>query len=138
LVYYLKQSTIRLAAVPMKGWTCTKWTINGTNINDDLIDYTLNGATVATAIFEQNLPSGVAEKRASSNNLTIYPNPAETQINFSEDVSGNGYIYSSGGNLAKQIYVFGNGINISDLSSGVYVLVIETESQSYKGSFIKK
>ena len=112
--------------------------VNGTNISDDLIDYTLNGTTIATAIFEQNLPSGVAEKRASSNNLTIYPNPAETQINFSEDVSGNAYIYSSGGSLVKQIYVFGNGINISDLSSGVYVLVIETESQSYKGSFIKK
>lgn len=138
LVYYLKQSTIRLAAVPMKGWTCTKWIVNGTNISDDLIDYTLNGTTIATAIFEQNSPSGVAEKRASSNNLTIYPNPAETQINFSEDVSGNAYIYSSGGSLVKQIYVFGNGINISDLSSGVYVLVIETESQSYKGSFIKK
>ena len=138
LVYYLKQSTIRLAAVPMKGWTCTKWTINGTNINDDLIDYTLNGVTVATAIFEQNTPSGVAEARVSSNNLTIYPNPAETQINFSEDLSGNAYIYSSSGSLVKQIYVFGNGINISDLSSGVYVLVIETENQSYKGSFIKK
>lgn len=138
LVYYLKQSTIRLAAVPMKGWTCTKWTINGTNINDDLIDYTLNGVTVATAIFEQNTPSGVAEARMSSNSLAIYPNPAETQINFSEDLSGNAYIYSSSGSLVKQIYVFGNGINISDLSSGVYVLVIETENQSYKGSFIKK
>ena len=138
LVYYLKQSAVRLTAVPMKGWTCTKWNINGTNINDDLVDYTLNGATIATAIFEQNSTDGVIEIETSNVNLTIYPNPAESQLNFSEDLRGNAYIYNTGGSLIKQIYVWGSGINISDLNSGLYILVIETENQSYKGSFIKK
>jgi hypothetical protein len=138
LVYYLKQSAIRLAAVPMKGWICTKWIINGTSINDDLIDYTLNGTTVATAVFEQSIASGVAEMRLSSNNLKIYPNPTETQINFSEDLSGSAVIYNTDGRIVKQIYVYGNGINISDLISGLYILVIETENQSYRGNFIKK
>jgi len=104
-----------------------------------LIDYTLNGATIATAVFEQSGATKVAEAKASGNdNLTIYPNPAETQINFSKDISGNAYIYSSNGCLVKQIYVYGNGINVSDLTSGVYVLLIETDNQSYRGSFIKK
>jgi hypothetical protein len=138
LVYYLKQSTIRLAAVPMKGWTCTKWTINGTHINDDLIDYTLNGATVATAVFEQNSSTQVAETRVSSNNLTIYPNPAETQINFSEELSGNAVIYNTDGRIVKQIYVYGNGINISDLISGLYILVVESDNQTWQGKFTKK
>jgi len=136
--YYLKGTTVTFAGVPMNGWICKKWTINGTDIDKDMVDYTLNSATVATAVFEQNSPSGVVETKAASNNLTIYPNPAETQINFSEDLSGNAVIYNTDGRIMKQIYVYGSGINISDLTSGFYILVIETENQSYKGSFIKK
>lgn len=135
--YILKQSTVRLAAVPMKGWTCAKWIINGTNISSDLIDYTLNGATVATVVFEQNSGSGVSQVKVS-NNLSIYPNPAETQINFSENLSGNAVIYNTEGKIMKHIYVYGNGINISDLSSGIYVVVVETDNGTFKGDFIKQ
>jgi hypothetical protein len=137
-VYYLKGNTVRLAAVPMKNWTCTKWTINGADITNDLIDYTLNSTTIATAVFEQNSSTGIGQVRSANNNLTIYPNPANSHINFSENVNGNAYIYSSNGVLAKQIYVLGNGINVSDLQTGLYVLVIESENQTYKSSFIKE
>lgn len=137
-IYTLKQSIVRLAAVPMKGWTCAKWIINGTNINGDFIDYTLNSATVATVVFEQNSGSGVSQTKASNNNLSIYPNPAETQINFSENLSGNAVIYNTDGKVMKHIYVYGNGINISDLSSGVYVVVVETEDGTFIGNFIKE
>ena len=135
--YILKQSTVRLAAVPMKGWTCAKWIINGTNISSDFIDYTLSSATVATVVFQQNSGSGVSQVKVS-NNLSIYPNPAETQINFSENLSGNAVIYNTDGKIIKQTYVYGNTINISDLSSGVYIVTIETENDTYKGNFIKK
>lgn len=138
LVYYLKQSSIRLAAVPMKGWSCTKWVINSTNINDDLVDYSLNGATIATAVFEQNGSNSISQVKSSANNLSIYPNPAETQINFSENLSGKAIIYNTEGKVIKQTYVYGNSINISDLSSGVYIVAIETENDSYKGNFMKK
>ena len=137
-VYYLKQSSIRLAAVPMKGWSCTKWVINSTNINDDLVDYTLNDATIATANFEQNSTNSISKVKSAGNNLSIYPNPAETQINFSENLSGNAVIYNTDGKIIKQTYVYGNTINISDLSSGVYIVAIETENDSFKGNFIKK
>jgi hypothetical protein len=137
-VYYLKQSSIRLAAVPMKGWSCTKWVINSTNINDDLVDYTLNDATIATANFEQNAINSMSQMKSAGNNLSIYPNPAETQINFSENLSGNAVIYNTDGKIIKQTYVYGNTINISDLSSGVYIVSIETENDSFKGNFIKK
>ena len=73
----------------MKGWSCTKWVINTTNINDDLVEYTLNGATIATAVFEQSVSSSISQLKSSNNNLTIYPNPTETQINFSATLSGN-------------------------------------------------
>ncbi|MEA4936310.1 MAG: T9SS type A sorting domain-containing protein [Paludibacter sp.] len=135
--YILKQSTVRLAAVPMKGWTCVKWIINGTNISSDFIDYTLSSATVATVVFQQNSGSGVSQVKVS-NNLSIYPNPAETQINFSENLSGNAVIYNTEGKIMKHIYVYGNGINISDLSSGIYVVVVETDNGTFKGDFIKK
>jgi hypothetical protein len=135
--YILKQSTVRLAAVPMKGWTCAKWIINGTNISSDFIDYTLSSATVATVVFQQNSGSGVSQVKVS-NNLSIYPNPAETQINFSENLSGNAVIYNTDGKIIKQTYVYGNTINISDLSSGVYIVTIETENDTYKGNFIKE
>lgn len=137
-VYYLKGSAVRFAGIPMNNWTCKKWIINGTNIDSDMVDYTLNSPTVATVVFEQNFDTKVTETRAANNNLTIYPNPAETQINFSEDINGNAIIYNADGRVIKQVYVFGNGINISDLTSGLYILVIETENQSYRGNFIKK
>ncbi|MPM91946.1 hypothetical protein SDC9_139080 [bioreactor metagenome] len=121
----------------MKGWTCVKWIINGTNISSDFIDYTLSSATVATVVFQQNSGSGVSQVKVS-NNLSIYPNPAETQINFSENLSGNAVIYNTEGKIMKHIYVYGNGINISDLSSGIYVVVVETDNGTFKGDFIKK
>lgn len=138
LVYYLKQSSIRLAAVPMKGWSCTKWVINTTNINDDLVEYTLNGATIATAVFEQSVSSSIPQLKSSNNNLTIYPNPTETQINFSETLCGNAVIYNTEGRIMKQTYVYGNSVNVSDLTSGLYIIAIDTDYDTYKGSFIKK
>ena len=138
LVYYLKQSSIRLAAVPMKGWSCTKWVINTTNINDDLVEYTLNGATIATAVFEQSVSSSIPQLKSSNNNLTIYPNPTETQINFSETLCGNVVIYNTEGRIMKQTYVYGNSVNVSDLTSGLYIIAIDTDYDTYKGNFIKK
>lgn len=135
-IYYLKQSTIRLAAVPMKGWTCAKWIINGTNISSDFIDYTLNSATVATVVFEQNSGNGVSQAKVS-NNLSIYPNPAETHINLSENLSGDAIIYNADGRIVKQTYVYGNKVNVSDLTSGLYIIAIETDNDTYKGNFIK-
>ncbi|MDR1120625.1 MAG: T9SS type A sorting domain-containing protein [Dysgonamonadaceae bacterium] len=140
-VYYLAGTTVTFSGVPMNGWKCEKWIINGTDVNSDMIDYTLNTATVATAVFEQNSSTGTevfSLRAANDNNLTIYPNPADTHVSFSENISGNASIYSSNGNLVKQVYVLGNSINVSDLTAGIYVLVVENENQSYRGSFIKQ
>lgn len=139
LTYYLKGNTVRLTAVPMKGWTCEKWTINGMDIEEDMIDYTLEESTIATAVFnKKDLPTKINQYKNSDNDLAIFPNPTEAQINFSEHIRGNAVIYGTDGKIVKQIYVYGNGINVSDLIPGWYVLVIETENQSYKGNFMKK
>lgn len=135
--YYLKGDIVKLAAIPMQGWKCARWKINDTNIDDDMVHYTLTGSTVATAIFEQESSTGI-DKISSMNNLTIYPNPASNVIYLSEEMNGRGSIYSADGRLIKDLYVFGKGVDISDLSAGVYVLSINSRQNNYKGNFIKK
>lgn len=138
VVYYLKQSLIRLAAVPMQGWSCSKWVINSTNIIDDLVEYTLDGATIAIAFFEQNASSINPQLKSPNKNLNIYPNPAETQINFSETLNGDAVIYDTEGRIVKKTYIYGNNINVSDLTSGFYLIAIVTDKGIHQGNFVKK
>lgn len=131
----LKGHIIRLVAIPMQGWTC-KWNINGTIVSDDMIDYTLNDKILATAIFSQEIGNALSND-VISQNITLFPNPTQSQINFSEILNGNVIIYKADGVKVKQLHVVGNGINVSDLESGLYIMTIETESKILKGTFVK-
>ena len=135
--YALNGSIIRLAAEPMQGWICKRWDINSTSIIDDMIDCTINGSTIATAIFEQVSGAGISNAPIAQN-LELFPSPAENQISFSDNLNGNAVIYNSEGKVVKQFHIYGNGISISDLNSGLYVVVIETNNGTFKGNFIKK
>ena len=135
--YALNGSIIHLAAVPMQGWICKRWDINSTGIIDDMIDYTITGSTIATAIFEQVSGAGISNAPMVQN-LELFPNPAETQINFSDNLDGNAVIYNSGGKVVKQLHIYGNGISISNLNSGLYIVVVVTNNGTFKGNFIKK
>ncbi|WP_299673318.1 T9SS type A sorting domain-containing protein [uncultured Tenacibaculum sp.] len=71
-------------------------------------------------------------------NITIYPNPAKNKLKIQSDININSIkLYNS---LGKEIGLYNNSdeIDVSNLSHGMYLLVVKTEkSKTYK-RFIKK
>ncbi|MDR3706175.1 MAG: T9SS type A sorting domain-containing protein [Paludibacteraceae bacterium] len=134
--YYLKGNAINLAGVPMKGYECTKWVINGQEVASDMVDYTVSDTTTAIAVFSATNSS--LKSATAANEITIFPNPATDQITLSEEVNGTVSIYDTTGKLVRSSYLLGNKLNVSALQSGQYVLYIESKGESYQGIFIKK
>ncbi len=74
------------------------------------------------------------------NPLTIYPNPARDVLLCESDiVKGNFTITSTAGSYVKSgNYVKGEAIQISDLSCGIYILMLkDKQGQKYQTQFIK-
>jgi hypothetical protein len=74
--------------------------------------------------------------------LTIYPNPAKTQISISFDEQEETYIniYTITGQMLKKFSFNKNEkIDISDLANGVYFVIITNKNNAilHKASFIK-
>lgn len=86
------------------------------------------------------LPLGIKENAVNSK-LLLYPNPAnsELNVNFSdsrtiEKIS----IYNFTGQLVKIFNGNNEKINISDLSSGIYMVKIQTGTETFDRKIIKK
>jgi hypothetical protein len=67
-------------------------------------------------------------------NFTVYPNPSQDYVNFTEIV--NYELYSLQGSVLKR--GFSDKINIEDLSKGVYLLMVELEGKRVTKEIIKK
>jgi hypothetical protein len=67
-------------------------------------------------------------------NFTVYPNPSQDYVNFTEIV--NYELYSLQGSVLKR--GFSDKINIEDLSKGVYLLMVELEGKRVIKEIIKK
>ncbi|MCU4157155.1 T9SS type A sorting domain-containing protein [Carboxylicivirga sp. A043] len=59
----------------------------------------------------------------------VYPNPATNYINLATEVKAV-QVYNVGGSLVKQLENTNNTIEISDLSSGIYILKLSMEGGS--------
>lgn len=95
---------------------------------------------VARDIFDINIPTKTQDRKLTENALTIFPNPAKSQIQISgvaDIISVK--IYSANGNLIYQIFDKDPEVEVSGLSSGIYFMRVETEkNQSYSTKFSKQ
>ena len=74
-----------------------------------------------------------------NDNISIYPNPAKTELNI--NVSQNEINELSISNLFGQVLIkshYHNRIDISDLTNGIYILTIRQGQNKYTKKFIKK
>jgi hypothetical protein len=74
-----------------------------------------------------------------NNKITIYPNPAKTELNL--NVSQNDINELSISNLLGQVLIKSqnqNRIDISNLTNGIYILVITQGQNKYTKKFIKE
>jgi|GEM_PF-1334669 len=73
------------------------------------------------------------------NTIQLYPNPAKNFVTIQGDFIQSAKIYNAAGQIVKQQNSFSNtSINIQDLSSGVYVVVLQTENNIYQSRLIKQ
>ncbi|WP_242157499.1 T9SS type A sorting domain-containing protein [Aestuariivivens sediminis] len=91
--------------------------------------YTREGVVDAGA-FELGATLSTADITLGDNEMRVYPNPAREWVNISSQNKINSVkIYSILGSLEKEVYN-SNKFSISDLSSGMHVMVIKTDNQS--------
>ena len=86
------------------------------------------------------VPVGIEEQQ--SNFIKIYPNPFTNQLNInsSEEISNIQLLDLTGRILInkKVTSEFNSKINISNINSGQYILIIETTSGVYEKKVFKK
>ncbi|TDW47986.1 putative secreted protein (Por secretion system target) [Flavobacterium sp. 270] len=87
--------------------------------------------------------SALAAKSAPSDkieSLTIYPNPAESELFFTAEVSGGNVniINTEGGATVSSQTVSNNSIDVSTLKSGIYLIAVEKDGIKTVRRFIKK
>ena len=82
-----------------------------------------------------NIGEGSSIATADESVLSIYPNPVKDvlTINYDKAISQID-VYDVNGKLVKTFTTVGSTINVSDLSSGVYMLNMQTED----GLVVKK
>ncbi len=73
-------------------------------------------------------------------NLNVYPNPTDKTLFFSAEVTGAklSIINSQGGSIISQQNATTNSIDVSNLSTGTYLILVEKEGVKTVRRFIKK
>lgn len=87
------------------------------------------------SIFKLDSESSIKESARVP--INIYPNPAKEHVNF--DILGpkNISVYDVNGRTVLDISTSKTNLNISDLPSGKYIIKINSNSEFYRGTFIK-
>lgn len=115
--------------------------INATN---DLETYGSNDVTISNAIFPEITQSTLAVfDLQKDNNLSVYPNPANNELNFKiedTEVSSVKVFGMDGKLILNQSFNSTSGtINVSSLTSGFYIYEITASNgATAKNTFVKK
>lgn len=116
--------------------------VNNDGYNDLLITGLGDNNTAVAKLFINNIGVLNVDNKESFK-FKIYPNPVQDILNiepFSNDILKSFEIYGIDGSLIKQNLIYSNSsIDVSSLSSGVYILSITTEEGNVNRiKFIKK
>ncbi|WP_276381244.1 glycosyl hydrolase family 18 protein [Flavobacterium sp. H4147] len=107
--------------------------VQNTGFNLNWFRITKSGAALAaksvSAATQDSIPS-----------LTVYPNPTESQLFFSAEVSGGNVniIDTEGGATVSSQTVNNNSIDVSSLKKGIYLISVEKNGIKTVRRFIKK
>jgi GH18 family chitinase len=149
----LNAGTIQLGAVNVpntggwQNWQTVSQTVNvnagtynfgiyiqSSGVNLNWFRITKSGASLAAK-------SASAEATADGiANLNVYPNPSESTVFFTAEVSGANVsiINSQGGETISTQKVNNNSIDVSGLKTGIYLILVEKDGIKTVRRFIKK
>jgi hypothetical protein len=96
---------------------------------------------VSQIVFPPMLINSVSQ--SESNSIKIYPNPAEDFFMLNNTISGETYtieIYNFEGQLVQQnsYNINGNKVNIKNLTTGSYLVLIKSHNQTFIEKLVKK
>jgi chitinase len=145
----LNAGTIQLGAVNVPntgGWQNWQTVSQTVNVNAGTYNFgiyiqssgvNLNWFRITKSGAALTAKSAPADKIES---LTIYPNPAESELFFSAEVSGGNVniINTEGGATVSTQTVNNNSIDVSTLKSGIYLISVEKNGIKTVRRFIKK
>ncbi|ASE63831.1 T9SS C-terminal target domain-containing protein [Chryseobacterium indologenes] len=122
------------------GYTLIDMTnLNGQNYSNIVIDelqITANGGfryvgfDAFTWVKDSNIVLGTSETKAVVKEVSIYPNPTTGPLSIRTEKNSEAQIYSLEGKLLQSVQIKKgvNGLDISDLPKGVYLIKTPTES----------
>lgn len=101
-------------------------------------DYTVN-ITASGAIDAEEVVAGLVETTQTTS-FALYPNPVESELNVSI-AEGSGYSYKIINTLGQQLtsgQLAGTGIDVSRLSTGIYLIELNNDGKKIVKKFAKK
>ncbi|MFH2143658.1 MAG: T9SS type A sorting domain-containing protein, partial [Bacteroidota bacterium] len=127
------------------GWSCTDNYPDADYDTGNPYDYYYPALNVnlwmpvsTVSAFEIIAGVGIDELEDSKTGLNVYPNPTYDILYINTDNKEAVYtIYNNTGQLI-QSDKFNNSINVSNLSTGIYLLNIQTKENTYNIKFIKE
>ncbi|WP_281309910.1 RICIN domain-containing protein [Flavobacterium flavigenum] len=83
--------------------------------------------------------SSDTETKVEATTINIYPNPVESTLFFTGEVTGaKVHIFSSAGNTVSEQKIKTDNVNVSGLAAGTYFIVFEKDGTKITKRFIKK
>ncbi|CAM1349109.1 InlB B-repeat-containing protein [Tenacibaculum halocynthiae] len=132
---YVDGTNVTLTATPESGWKFDGWSGDASGTTNQ-ITVTMNANKSITATFSQ-VTAGIEDEKKLKD-FAVYPNPVETilRLQLNEQVKEI-TIYSIQGREVKTSKE--REINISDLSSGIYLIKVQTDNDKIGiKKFVKK
>jgi hypothetical protein len=117
--------------------------IQNTGVNINWIKITKTGAAAkvaATTELKAETDSVNETETSPETRLTVYPNPAESTLFFSTDVTGAQITIrdSQTGAFVAGEKINNNSLDVSRLSAGIYLIIIDKDGTKTVKRFIKK
>lgn len=110
------------------------------NYDDDDIDIvSIGNASDTVDWWESDLDTTLSNEESTIDAINIYPNPTTDILNFKELSAGNHSISITdvlGKNIMKTTINSNDGLNVSQLNNGIYIIKFEDSNTTFK--FIKK
>lgn len=99
----------------------------------------ITGITSTNGRIASQAETSAEEQRFTETDLTLYPNPANTEITLGNFQPDNGLLelYKSDGSLVSGCKITGNKINITELPNGLYFVKVTQNKKIRMLKFIK-
>lgn len=123
----LKNDNLHLVAVAGAKSSFHKWTINDVEYTDDVIDYLIDSDITAIAEFSQEYGAVNEITSDSSYDIRI----SNSIIYFPQRIDADCKLYSINGMLLKSTHAVSDHLDISNLTTGVYLLELQINGERY-------